>query len=228
MRPLLQAILLLTLLSPVLSADSVSEPFKPREGAEWVTLTIPSADSTDLPRVLLLGDSITSNYYDSVCRHLKGKAYVVRLATSFFVTDPMLLHQVKSVLAAMKFDVVQFNNGLHGMSHTDDEYAKGLSVLLQTIREAAPDAKLMWASSTPMSESNHFDQPSHDMPRVMERNRIALDLMTRENIPVDDLYALMLPHSDLHVPDGAHWIAQGEDLQGAQVADQVSKLFPSK
>jgi hypothetical protein len=228
MKPLLQTILLLTLLSPVLRADSVSEPFKPREGTEWVTLTIPSADSTNLPRVLLLGDSITSNYYDSVCRHLQGKAYVVRLATSFFVTDPMLLHQVRSVLAAMKFDVIQFNNGIHGMSHTDEEYSHGLVVLLRTIRDAAPEAKLIWASSTPLSESNHLDQPRHDMPRVKERNRIALDLMTKENIPVDDLYALMMPHADLHVPDGAHWTSQGEDLQGAEVADQVSKLFPSK
>jgi len=227
MKLLIQATLLLALLTPALRADSVSEPFKPREGAEWVTLTIPSADSTDLPRVLLLGDSITSNYYDSVCRHLKGKAYVVRLATSFFVTDPMLLHQVKSVLAAMKFDVVQFNNGLHGWDHSESEFEKGLPVLLQTIRDGAPNAKVMWATITPMSQGGHLDQADNRMPRVKERNRLALGLMTKENIPVDDLYALMEPHADLHVPDGTHWTSQGEDLQGAQVADQITKLLSS-
>ena len=228
MKILLGTTLVLTVLPAFVRADTPTEPFKGREGIEWVTITIPEPEKKDLPRVLLIGDSITSNYYDAAAKDLQGKAYVVRLATSFFVTDPMLLNQVKSMLAAMKFDVIQFNNGLHGWSHSEDEYAQGLPVLLQTIRDGAPEAKLIWANSTPMSQSNHFDQPDSRMARVKARNQIAQDLMTKEGVPVDDLFTLMESHADLHVPDGTHWTQAGEDLQAAQVADQVAKLFPAK
>jgi hypothetical protein len=227
MKYFILATLLLAFLPPLLRADPVAEPFKHREGIEWVNITIPSADNTDLPRILLIGDSITANYYDDVCRDLQGKAYVVRLATSFFVSDPMLLNQVKSMLAAMKFDVIQFHNGLHGWDHRESEFEVGLPVLLQTIRDGAPNAKVIWATITPMSRSGQLDQPDDRMPRVEERNRIALDLMTQEGVPVDDLYTLMKPHPDLHIQDGTHWTSPGENLQASQVADQVMKALIS-
>ena len=53
-----------------------------REKIEWLDVWIPDTNERGLPRVLLVGDSITRGYGKQVEAGLKGKAYVARLATS--------------------------------------------------------------------------------------------------------------------------------------------------
>ena len=81
-----------------------------RESIEWCDIWISHANETNLPRVLLIGDSIVRDYYPEVEKQLAGKAFVARLATSRFVADPVLLKEIESVLSGGKFDVIQFNN----------------------------------------------------------------------------------------------------------------------
>src|SRR5258705_13861017 len=88
-----------------------------RESIEWCDIWISHANETNLPRVLLIGDSITRDYYPEVEKHLVGKAYVARLATSRFLTDPVLAKEIALVLEGTKFDVIHFNNGMHGWPH---------------------------------------------------------------------------------------------------------------
>ena len=47
-----------------------------REYIEWSDIWIPGANKTDLPHVLLIGNSITRGYYGKVEAALKEKAYV--------------------------------------------------------------------------------------------------------------------------------------------------------
>ena len=54
-------------------------------------------------------------------QRLDGKAFVARLATSRFVADPVLLKEVELVLSETKFNVILFNNGMHGWQHTEAE-----------------------------------------------------------------------------------------------------------
>ena len=58
-----------------------------RESIEWCDIWISHANETNLPRVLLIGDSIVRDYYPEVEKRLAGKAFVARLATSRFVAD---------------------------------------------------------------------------------------------------------------------------------------------
>ena len=46
-----------------------------RERIEWADIWVTDADKNDLPRVLLIGDSITRGYFDGVEKQLAGKAY---------------------------------------------------------------------------------------------------------------------------------------------------------
>jgi len=78
-----------------------------RESIEWCDIWISHANETNLPRVLLIGDSIARDYYPEVEKRLAGKAFVGRLATSRFVADPVLLKEIESVLDGAKFDVIQ-------------------------------------------------------------------------------------------------------------------------
>lgn len=199
----------------------------PREGTEWCNIWMPNADKHDLPRVLLIGDSVTQGYGPDVEKQLAGKAYVARLATSRCVGDPVLLAEVAAVLGAETFDVIHFNNGLHGVGAVSEkEFAEFLPALLAHLRQLAPKARLIYATSTPSHVSGKFEQLDARNENVKERNRIAIELMAKENIPVDDLYALMLPHPECSA-DALHYNAAGKAMQGAKVAAEIVKLLPA-
>ena len=91
-------------------AAPAAVPASAHESIEWCDIWISHANETNLPRVLLFGDSITRDYYPGVEKHLEGKAYVARLATSRFASDPVLLQEIALVLDNTKFDIIHFNN----------------------------------------------------------------------------------------------------------------------
>src|SRR6478672_8013613 len=119
-----------------------------RESIEWCDIWISHANETKLPRVLLIGDSIARDYYPEVEKRLAGKAFIARLTTSRFLADPVLLKEIELVLDQEKFDVIHFNNGMHGWQHSEAEYEKALPRFIKTIRSHARKAKLIWATTT--------------------------------------------------------------------------------
>lgn len=107
----------LFVIAPFASAD---EPV--RERIEWIDIWVTDADKDALPRVLLVGDSITRGYFGAVEKHLAGKAYCARLTTSKCVSDPTFNDDLKLMLKQYKFSVIHFNNGLHGWGYTEEQY----------------------------------------------------------------------------------------------------------
>jgi hypothetical protein len=95
---------------------SAEEPI--RERIEWADIWVTDANKNDLPRVLLVGDSITRGYFAEVEKHLAGKAYCARLTTSKCVSDPSFADEVQLLLKHYNFAVIHFNNGLHGWGYT--------------------------------------------------------------------------------------------------------------
>ena len=69
-----------------------------RENIEWTDVWFPTSNDHDLPRVALIGDSITRAYFAAVESNLKGKAYCARIATSKAVGDPALPVQLATFL----------------------------------------------------------------------------------------------------------------------------------
>jgi len=67
---------------------------------------------SDLPKVLLWGDSISGGYLPFVIERLKGKAVVVRKSSG---TTRNALVGLDRFLAERKWDVIHFNNGLHDL-----------------------------------------------------------------------------------------------------------------
>src|ERR1700691_3563549 len=123
-------------------------PSSAHESIEWCDIWISHANETNLPRVLLIGDSITRAYYPEVEKQLEGRAHVARLATSRFISDPVLLQEIALVLDNTKFDIIHFNNGMHGWQHSEEEYRKAFPGFLAAIKAHAPAAKLIWANTT--------------------------------------------------------------------------------
>jgi lysophospholipase L1-like esterase len=175
--------------------------------------------------VLLLGDSITRQYFPEVEKNLAGKAYVNRLSTSAFSTDPALLSQIATVLDNTHFDVIHFNNGMHGWQHNEKEYQAGLASMLDTIRKHAPSAKLMWANTTAVKKDSATTTGGPSDMRIRQRNDIAQKFMEAHQIPVDDLYQVTSGHPELH-SDDVHFNDQGTTLLASCVASKVQKLLP--
>ena len=226
-----QATMKTILLSLALAALATAVPAAPapaeREGIEWCDIWISHANETNLPRVLLIGDSIARGYYPAVESALAGKAFVARLTTSAFLTDPMLNQQVALVLDNTRFDVIHFNNGMHGWQHSEAEYRKAFPGFLANIKKHARGAKLIWATTTPLKESTNAPPASPTQAsneRVAARNAIAAEQVRAKNIPVDDLNALAKGLPDLH-SDGVHFNREGIALQAKQVASQIEKLL---
>ena len=202
-------------------ATRAEAPHISREAIEWCNVWITEANGTTLPRVLLIGDSITGGYGPKVADKLKGKASVARLTTSKSIGDPALLAEVAMVLNQRSFDLVHFNNGLHGWGYTDTEYEKGFPELVAAIRKHAPKAKLIWATITPMRQSGKLDVIAEGTKRVETRNKIAEAVVTKEGIPVDDLFTLVKDHPEYWSNDGVHFNGKGIAVEAEQVAKRI-------
>ena len=214
------------------AAAQTANPHVVREDIEWLDVWLPHTNQHDLPRILLIGDSITRAYGPRVEDRLKGLGYVGRMATSKSLGDPALLEQVALVLQEQRFDIIHFNNGLHGHEYSEDEYRAAFPELLSTIRRNAPGSRLVWASSTDAREPGHLDRVTPYTERVIERNRIAAAIASKEGIPVDDLFSLVKDHPEWHVNDGVHFNEEGVQAQAAQVTavlkEMLAKVRPNR
>jgi hypothetical protein len=208
-------------------AQPANFPPSAKESIEWCDIWISHANETNLPRVLLIGDSIARDYFPKVEKHLEGKAYVGRLSSSASISDPALLKQIEMVLNEYKFDVIHFNNGMHGWQHSEKEYEREFPQIIKTIQKCAPKAKLIWANTTPLKVSPNLpadNQTQATDERIAARNDIALKFVQAQGVPVDDLNAPMCGHPEFH-SDNVHFNEQGIALQAMQVAAHIEKLL---
>jgi GDSL-like Lipase/Acylhydrolase family len=213
--------------SSVAAAKPAAAP-PSREAIEWCDIWISHANETNLPRVLLIGDSIVRDYYPEVEKRLAGKAFVGRLATSRFVADPVLLKEIETVLDGTKFDVIVFNNGMHGWQHSEAEYRKAFPKLIKAIRAHAPKAKLIWATTTPLrngKDVTYDTKAEYSDERIAARNAVAAEIVAAQKIPTVDLNAAVRGHPEFH-SDNVHFNGQGSQILAAQVCAAVAKLLP--
>jgi hypothetical protein len=194
---------------------------KPRESQNWTTISLKTkpSDGPVLPLVLLIGDSITVRYAAEVGTELKGKAYVSLLGSSKAVGDPALLDEIKLVLRQNVYSVIHFNFGLHGDTA---DLRTGLAEVIATLKRHAPNAKLIWATTTPCQKKDDAPDTS-----VIEKNQAAAEHIKKAGIPVDDLYTLVAKHpTKLWDGGGVHYNAEGTALQSKQVAQSITPLLP--
>jgi hypothetical protein len=231
-RTLTQLVLTSVVLAGLVAAGRAAPaeyPVPGRESIEWCDLWISHANETNLPRVLLIGDSITRAYYPEVEKNLAGRAYVGRLSTSAFISDPILLKEIAMVLDEYPCDIIHFNNGMHGWTHSEKEYGRAFPQFLAVIKTHAPHAKLIWASTTTLKVSPVLppgDQTVASDERVAARNALALGSIGHSKIDVDDLNSLTRGHPEYH-SDNVHFNSDGIALQARQVADHITKLLPT-
>lgn len=172
----------------------------------------------DLPRVLLVGDSICVAYQEPLRNLLDGKMTVSYWVSSYCLTSPGYLQQLSFYLDEAKYSVVHFNNGCHSFSAKGEDWEKGLRAAFKMIRIKQPQAKIIWATTTPNKDANNN-------AKVVALNAIAAKVVAdTKGIAVDDLFALMNPlDRALYWKDNYHFTTEAVNMQARQIADVCLK-----
>jgi hypothetical protein len=208
----------LLLLTPATFA--AQKPVSIPEEIEWTWEVRPPHPDPKLPNVLLLGDSLSRNYFPQATKDLAGVANVYLMASSTSVGDPRLPREIRE-FAAMEnvpFRVVHFNNGMHGWDYTEAQFKAAFPEFLRTVRSLVKgNDDLVWATITPV-EPKAFNGATND--RVDARNAIARGFITAAHISIDDQHALMMQHRDLY-QDTVHFNPAGSSLMGDQTAATI-------
>jgi len=196
------------------------------ENTEWTNVWIPSATKSDLPRVLLIGNSITQGYYPVVETNLKDKAYVARYTSSRGIIDPALFNEIENLITHHKFDVIHFNNGLHGIDYDATQYEKGLRKLVRILEKHGQGAALIGATSTRVLPGfSGWKSDELNLKMVETRNEIMFRVCVEKGIEVNDLFNVTVDHPEMYSGDKIHYIGSGYQALGIQATSFILKIL---
>ncbi|MCS6852724.1 MAG: SGNH/GDSL hydrolase family protein [Gemmataceae bacterium] len=208
-------LLALTLLVTALTAQN---PAKPNPALA------PIQDDPKLPRVLLIGDSISIGYTLPVRKLLAGQANVHRIPENGGPTTRGLAN-IDAWLGNGKWDVIHFNWGLHDLRLENgkpqvsiEEYEKNLRQLVQRMKKTG--ATLIWASTTPAPDASL--NPPRRNDDIVAYNAVAKKVMEEEGVRINDLYAFALPRlKEIQRPANVHFTDKGSEVLAEQVARSI-------
>jgi acyl-CoA thioesterase-1 len=200
-----------------------------------------AAISKDVPNVLILGDSISIGYTPFVQQQLEGIASVYRPVFENGNNENCqgTTHGLKHIdrwIGTKKWDVIHFNFGLHDLKHVDaitgknsankedpyqanlKQYKKNLTVIVDKLKMT--NALLIFATTTPYPDD--LKVAIRDPGLSEKYNKIALRVMKKNKIMINDLYSFVLPRmQELQIPKNVHFTKKGSEALGIRVADII-------
>jgi lysophospholipase L1-like esterase len=185
----------------------------------------PIQDVAGLPRMLIIGDSISMGYTLPVRELLKDKMNVHRIPENGGPTTRGV-QQMEKWLGEGTWDVITFNFGLHDLKImetglqqvTPADYEKNLRAIVARLK--ATGAKLIWVSTTPVPEGEL--NPPRRFYDAVKYNEIAAKVMNDNAITILDLYAFALPRlAQIQTPHDVHFKPEGYQLLAEQVVAAV-------
>jgi len=196
----------------------------------------PVTDDPQLPRVLLIGDSISIGYTVPVREMLKGKANVHRPLTNCGPTTRGVAG-LDAWLGDKKWDVIHFNFGLHDLKYIGpkgqgladprlatsrvqvpiDDYEKNLRKIVARLKKTG--AVLIWRTTTPVPKGSN----GRILGDAARYNAVAAKIMKENDIAVDDQYAFCMPRLDkIQLKANVHFTAAGSKLLAAEAVKAIN------
>ena len=173
-------------------------------------------DDPKLPRVLLIGDSVSRGYTQPTRAALAGVANVHRAPANCGPTAAGVKN-LEVWLGAGKWDVIHFNFGIHDRGTPAADYVNRLEAIVGRLEKTG--AKLVWASTTPIPDNPAQKQTARS---IVEKNALAAEVMKKHGIPTDDLFAAMTPRlAEFQPPLDVHFTGAGYDFLGATVGESI-------
>ncbi|MCB1090610.1 MAG: SGNH/GDSL hydrolase family protein [Verrucomicrobiae bacterium] len=173
-------------------------------------------DDPALPRVLLIGDSVSRGYTQAVRKALAGKANVHRAPANCGPTASGIKN-IEVWLGDGKWDVIHFNFGIHDRNTPLADYTQRLGQLVERMKQTG--ARLVWATTTPIPDDPEKKQTASS---IVERNAAAAEVMKTHRVATDDLFGAVTPHlAEYQNPNDVHFNGPGYDFLGGTVADSI-------
>lgn len=196
----------------------------------------------DLPRVLVLGDSIVNQYSTFLREKLIGRANVRTGGTAYDAQPDWSAVVAREVTERERalgrpFDLIQFNWGLHALKWAQgveysmrfkegyvrcvpsERYDEELEKLVIELKKTG--RRLVWATTTP---ANNGSQPDD----AEAYNAIAREIMRRHGIAVHDLNAFVVTNRIAQTePRNCHFPRNSAERLGQQVATTLIDFLTS-
>ena len=192
----------------------------------------------DLPRVLIIGDSISLGYTPHVIDAMKGKAVVQHNQGNAQHTGTGL-QRLDQWIGDTQWDAIHFNWGLWDLcyrhpesktqGHRDkvrgtlttplDQYEKNLDQLVTRLKKT--DAKLIWAHTTTVPEGEAGRKVGDDD----RYNEAATRVMKKHGVVINDLNALTdsFPADLFTAPGNVHFTTEGSKKLADAVAAKIAE-----
>ena len=191
----------------------------------------PAAKTSSLPEILLIGDSIRMGYCAAVAEALRGKAEVKWPAANCQSSQNILIQLVRwrGLVASPK--VVQFNCGHWDAACWDgdadalttvDEYARNVRMIIRRIRRYWPEAKIVFATTTPMNPNGKLGGNPRTTESIRRYNAAAVAVAQAEGVAVNDLFAITEKWSTAEYADYCHFTKPAAKRLGGIVADRLA------
>lgn len=198
--------------------------------------TIMMAEQKKLPKVLIIGDSISIGYTPFVKEILSGKGEVFHNKGNAQATSNGL-EKLDSWLNGNNWDVIHFNWGLWDLCYRNinskvygnrdkengtlttslEQYEINMEKLVIRLKETG--AKLIFATTTPVpeGEAGRFPQDS------LRYNAIALAVMREHGVVINDLFSYSEDHmSKYQIKEGdVHFTKEGYQFLAKKVAQSI-------
>jgi len=191
-------------------------------------------DNPALPRVLLIGDSISIGYTVPVREMLDGKANVHRALTNCGPTTKGV-KELENWLGDQSWDVIHFNFGLHDLKYMGpngenlvepdegkqqvsiEDYEANLRSIVKRLKETK--ATLIWRNTTPV--------PPGAKGRVVgdseKYNKVAQRVMKENGIAIQDMYGFVHPQMDkIMLKANVHFTPAGSRELAKTVVEAIS------
>lgn len=195
---------------------------------------------SDLPKVLIIGDSISLGYTPHVKEMLKGKALVTHNKGNAQHTGTGLA-KIDSWLGDTKWDVIHFNWGLWDLCYrnpkaktqgkrdkvngkvtfTPEQYEKNLDQLVERLKKTG--ATLIWASTSVVPENEVGRNVGDDV----KYNEVAAKVMKKHGVMINDIHALTkeFPPELFVGPGNVHYKKDGSQEIAEQVTEKIQQAL---
>ncbi len=202
-----------------------------------------SIENPRLPRILIIGDSISGHYIDPVRDGMRARANVIGEASmtkgtwasmgpQFYRSDWASKGDgLKKFLAERgPFAIVHFNNGIHNFfrANPGDEirYAEQLRIVVATIRAAG--AIPIFANSTGTISDHAIEKSPNYLTNCKAFNAAAEAVMHELNVPITDIYGATQPRvKELISQDLIHFKQEADPIMAAAIMTRLNEALDS-
>ena len=198
-------------------------------------------DEETLPRILIIGDSISIGYTPFVSEIYDGRAEVSRNPGNAQHTGTGL-EKLDEWLGDGDWDLIHFNWGLHDLCyrHPDspnlgrrdkergflttslEQYETNLDTLVRRLMQTG--ARLVWGNTSFVPDGELGRKKGDDL----RYNAVAEKVMKRYGVPTNDIRSLTasFPANRFRAPGDVHYTKEGSQAIALQVADAIDRAMP--